>query len=174
MGVRLRNNTDRSAIAAIQWFGIDIGGTLAKCVYFETASSSVDLEGAETQGVTALRSFLKSAVTYGSTGLRDAKLEMSETIGGQTGTLHFIKFATSRMDGFFHMVTTNGLASFPKVVCATGGGAFKFEKDFKEVCTIPGAYLQQTKKNCYGCGAMELCIRKRWSLGIHQHTAVLL
>ena len=121
-------------LAAIQWFGIDIGGTLAKCVYFETPSSNNELEGKETQGVTAMRNFLKSTVTYGSTGIRDARLEMGETIGGQKGTLHFIKFATSRMDGFFRMVTTNGLASFPKVVCATGGGAFKFEEDFKKVC----------------------------------------
>ena len=54
-------------------------------------------------------------------------------IQSHRGTLHFIKFNTNRMNGFFDMVTKNGLSKFPKVVCATGGGAFKFEKDFEEV-----------------------------------------
>ena len=57
-------------------------------------------------------------------------------IGTHRGTLHFIRFATNRMDGFFDMVTKNGLSKFPKVVCATGGGAFKLEKDFQEVIKL--------------------------------------
>ena len=31
------------------------------------------------------------------------------------------------------MVVDNGLTDFSKGVCATGGGAFKYEKEFKEV-----------------------------------------
>ena len=31
------------------------------------------------------------------------------------------------------MVTENELGHFSKMVCATGGGAFKFEDDFKQV-----------------------------------------
>ena len=117
---------------AIQWFGVDIGGTLVKCVYFEPLESEEKGEGGE--GVAAMRSFVRANLKYGSTGIRDQRLEMAyQTIGGQTGTLHFIKFATSRMDGFFDMVTNNGLGKFPKIVCATGGGAFKFEDDFREV-----------------------------------------
>ena len=136
---------------------MDIGGTLVKCVYFETQEKDEqkkeesggegdagvknkdkveDSEGeaTESQRVASMRKFLKSNLTYGSTGIRDKRLEMSQQcIGGETGTLHFIKFATSRMDGFFDMVTKNGLGMFTKVVCATGGGAYKFETDFKEV-----------------------------------------
>ncbi len=162
--------------AAIQWFGVDIGGTLVKCVYFETQEDRVeerehdrggtggggegggeegergggeggtkkkttatkfvyDVEGQGiTECVSSMRKFLKSNLTYGSSGIRDERLEMKCVhIAGQVGTLHFIKFATSRMDGFFDMVTRNGLGMFPKVVCATGGGAFKFESDFNEV-----------------------------------------
>ena len=123
-----------SPFPAIQWFGIDIGGTLVKSVYFETQEENGELEGKEGEGVSALRNFVKSNLKYGSSGMRDWRLEMPmQTIGGQTGTLHFIKFATSRMDGFFDMVTENGLGRFAKVVCATGGGAFKFETAFKEV-----------------------------------------
>ena len=126
---------------AIQWFGVDVGGTLVKGVYYETqeetqegTKSSSTGQRTEGEGVAAMKKFIKSNLKYGSTGIRDQQLEMhGQRIGGYVGTLHFIKFATSRMDGFFDMATNNGLAKFPKVVCATGGGAFKFEKAFQEV-----------------------------------------
>ena len=124
--------------AGIQWFGVDIGGTLVKCVYLETSGGG-KVGGAEPgvsehEGVQALKKFLKSNLKYGSSGVRDKRLELTEQrLGPHTGTLHFLKFATSRMDGFFDMVTKNGLSRFPKIVCATGGGAFKFEKDFNKV-----------------------------------------
>lgn len=108
-----------------------------KGVYYET-QDDVQTTGQRTEGegVAAMKKFIKSNLKYGSTGIRDQRLEMhAQTIGGYTGTLHFIKFATSRMDGFFDMATNNGLSRFPKVVCATGGGAFKFEKAFQEVST---------------------------------------
>ncbi len=137
--------------AGFQWFGVDIGGTLVKCVYFETevegdgdggeapctdtGSAHTVAEKQEHEGVLALRKFVKSNLKYGSSGMRDERLELvGQRLRRITGTLHFIKFATSRMDGFFDMVTKNGLSRFSKVVCATGGGAFKFEEDFKKVC----------------------------------------
>lgn len=110
-----------------------------KCVYFETQGSTCGTACVklEHEGVFALRKFVKSNLTYGSSGMRDEHLELrGQRLGHHTGTLHFIKFATSRMDGFFDMVTKNGLSRFSKVVCATGGGAFKFEKDFKTVCVM--------------------------------------
>ena len=124
--------------AAIQWFGVDIGGTLVKCVYYETNEDYSERTSGtrrhKYKGIDALKHFVKSSLTYGSTGIRDQRLEMNDIkIGGQEGTLHFIKFATVRMEGFFDMVTKNGLSRFPKIVCATGGGAFKFEDDFKKV-----------------------------------------
>ena len=65
---------------------------------------------------------------------RDVRLELKDQrLGSMTGTLHFIKFATARMEGFMRMVNDNGLTDFSKAVCATGGGAYKYEKEFKEV-----------------------------------------
>ena len=126
-----------SLSAAYQWFGVDIGGTLVKCVYFETYTEPVQVSPGEREGVEALKQFIKSSVKYGSTGTRDERLEVTNVrVGQHVGTLHFLKFATCRMDGFFDMVTKNGLSRFPKVVCATGGGAFKFELDFKQVCGL--------------------------------------
>ena len=64
----------------------------------------------------------------------DVHLELKDQrLGTMTGTLHFIKFATARMEGFMRMVNDNGLTDFSKAVCATGGGAYKYEKEFKEV-----------------------------------------
>lgn len=108
-------------------------------MYYETQDDDLRTESTtnhrpEGEGVAAMKKFIKSNLKYGSTGIRDQRLEMhGQKIGGYTGTLHFIKFATNRMDGFFDMATNNGLAKFPKEVCATGGGAFKFEKAFQEV-----------------------------------------
>lgn len=127
--------------AAYQWFGVDIGGTLVKCVYFETFEESggaprepTGAAAREREGILALKKFIKSNLKYGSSGMRDERLELSnQRVGPHVGTLHFLKFATSRMEGFFDMVTKNGLGRFPKVVCATGGGAFKFEDEFKKV-----------------------------------------
>lgn len=111
---------------------MDIGGTLVKCVYFETQDPASSSQGHE--GVLALRKFVRANLKYGSSGMRDERLQLEDQeLGSHMGTLHFIKFATCRMDGFFDMVTKNGLSRFSKVVCATGGGAFKFEEDFKEV-----------------------------------------
>ena len=108
-----------------------------KCVYFETQDSDWEAKEMKGQGLAAMRDFVKSNFKYGSSGSRDARLEINrQHLGGHMGTLHFIKFATSRMDGFFDMVTKNGLGRFAKIVCATGGGAFKFETDFKEVSTM--------------------------------------
>lgn len=119
--------------ADTQWFGVDIGGTLVKCVYFE-CPGAYGANEEESEEIALTQKFLKSNLTYGSTGKRDVKLEVSgHWLGGQLGTLHFIKFETVRMEGFMNMVTENGLGKFKKVVCATGGGAFKFEKDFRQV-----------------------------------------
>ena len=132
---------------AIQWFGIDVGGTLVKAVYYETQNDKTD-PLTEGEGVAAMKKFIKSNLKYGSTGIRDQRLEMhGQKIGGYTGTLHFIKFATNRMCGFFDMATNNGLARFPKVVCATGGGAFKFESAFQEVSFVPTSIYTLTDQH---------------------------
>ena len=116
-----------------QWFGVDIGGTLVKCVYYE-CPEAYGSNKEESEEIALTRKFLKSNLTYGSTGKRDEKLEVHDhRLGGQLGTLHFIKFETVRIEGFMNMVTENGLGKFKKVVCATGGGAFKFEEDFRQV-----------------------------------------
>lgn len=55
------------------------------------------------------------------------------TIRGRRGSLHFIRFPTSEMINFISLAKAKGMAELVTTVCATGGGAFKFENKFKEV-----------------------------------------
>lgn len=54
-------------------------------------------------------------------------------IRGIKGTLHFIRFPTSEMKNFLSLAKYKGMAKLVTTVCATGGGAFKFEEDFRRV-----------------------------------------
>ena len=118
--------------------GIDIGGTLAKIVFFECHDfkSSTELPNSGNDAIIAVvRDFIKSTYQYGMTGERDARLEMKNLrIGTLQGNLHFIRFPTSRMESFFKVaqeMKANDVLQ--RKVCATGGGAYKFENKFKEV-----------------------------------------
>ena len=54
-------------------------------------------------------------------------------MGDRQGTLHFIRFPTSEMPQFLELAKSKGMATLASTICATGGGAYKFENDFKEV-----------------------------------------
>lgn len=53
-------------------------------------------------------------------------------IRGRRGSLHFIRFPTSEMGNFLLLAKSKGMAQLVTTVCATGGGAFKFESNFKK------------------------------------------
>jgi Fumble len=53
--------------------------------------------------------------------------------GGRRGTFHFIRFPTSEMHAFIDMAKSKNFPSLATSICATGGGAYKFEADFKQV-----------------------------------------
>lgn len=55
-------------------------------------------------------------------------------INGRMGHVHFIRFPTSEMKNFLTLAKSKGMATLASTVCATGGGAYKFEEDFKQVC----------------------------------------
>ncbi|KAH9415342.1 Pantothenate kinase 1 [Dermatophagoides pteronyssinus] len=119
------------------WFGMDIGGTLVKLVYFEPTDLSPDMQTCETEILGQIRRYLRSSSSYGKTGIRDIHLQMDNCcINNRIGTLHFIRFPTSEMPVFLNMAASKGLASTSSTICATGGGAFKFEKDFQHECRL--------------------------------------
>lgn len=53
-------------------------------------------------------------------------------IRGRRGTLHFIRFPTSEMGNFLALAKSKGMATLVTTVCATGGGAYKFEQNFRQ------------------------------------------
>ena len=116
------------------WFGMDIGGTLTKLVYFEPVITDEEAQ-LEIETLTTIRKYLTKNVTYGKTGIRDVHLEMpNQFIGGRTGSLHFIRFPSSEMMSFIELAKSKNFSSLTNFICATGGGAYKFEDDFKQVC----------------------------------------
>ncbi|KAG1680710.1 Pantothenate kinase 1 [Nymphon striatum] len=117
---------------AMPWFGMDIGGTLAKLVYFEPSETSDD-EEPEAETVRNIRKYLIKNSAYGTTGQRDVHLQMNNVhINGRHGHLHFIRFPTCEMENFLELAKSKGMANLASTICATGGGAYKFEKNFKE------------------------------------------
>ncbi|XP_052773603.1 pantothenate kinase 3-like [Mya arenaria] len=113
------------------WFGMDIGGTLTKLVYFEPCDNeTTDEEEQET--LKTIRHYLTRNINYGQTGIRDVHLEMqNQSIGGRQGSLHFIRFPTSEMMSFIELAQAKNFPNLALSICATGGGAYKFESDFK-------------------------------------------
>lgn len=54
-------------------------------------------------------------------------------IGGRKGSVHFIRFPTCEMPNFLALAKRQGMATLITTVCATGGGAYKFEETFARV-----------------------------------------
>ncbi|XP_045457040.1 pantothenate kinase 3 [Melitaea cinxia] len=117
------------------WFGMDIGGTLTKLVYFEPRETNRRELDKETEVLKNIRRYLTRNSAYGKTGRRDVHLQMENvTIRGRRGTLHFIRFPTSEVGAFLQLARSKGMAALVNTIYATGGGAYKFEEDFiKEV-----------------------------------------
>lgn len=121
-------------IAAFPWFGMDIGGTLVKLVYFEPKDITAEEELEEVENLKSIRRYLTSNTAYGSTGIRDVHLELQDlTLCGRKGNLHFIRFPTHDLPVFLQMVRNKHFSSLHTTLCATGGGAYKFESDFRTV-----------------------------------------
>ena len=157
---------------AMPWFGIDIGGTLTKLVYFEPLDETLqtshqngdahfvnntkdtkkegdsgkktkrmrviseDDYGDESPGAVLRRihKYLVGRVAYGKSGVRDEHLEMLVmSFGGRQGLFHFIRFPTADMKAFLSLVRQKNLRSLATGIYATGGGAYKFESEFKKV-----------------------------------------
>ncbi|CAG0890529.1 unnamed protein product [Darwinula stevensoni] len=115
---------------SMPWFGMDIGGTLAKLVYFEPCD---DHGRDEAETVTNIRKYLTRNAAYGKTGHRDVHLQMDQVcIGGRHGSLHFIRFPTTEMSEFVTLAKRKGLAQMAHTICATGGGAYKYEAEFQK------------------------------------------
>lgn len=119
------------------WFGMDIGGTLVKLVYFEPKDITAEEEQKEVESLKSIRHYLLSQTAYGKTGIRDVHLELPDlTLWGRWGSLHFIRFPTQDLPVFLQMARDKHFSSLHTTLCATGGGAYKFEADFRTMADL--------------------------------------
>ncbi|KAK1894591.1 Pantothenate kinase 2 mitochondrial [Dissostichus eleginoides] len=110
---RLRSDSVKKTRPPFPWFGMDIGGTLS------------------------IRRYLTSNIAYGKTGIRDVHLELQDlTLCGRKGNLHFIRFPTHDLPAFLQMARSKHFSSLHTTLCATGGGAYKFEADFRTMADL--------------------------------------
>ncbi|XP_071354460.1 pantothenate kinase 2, mitochondrial isoform X2 [Trachinotus anak] len=141
---RTSNSTTRHRIDSLKktrppfpWFGMDIGGTLVKLVYFEPKDITAEEEQEEVENLKSIRRYLTSNTAYGKTGIRDVHLELQDlTLCGRTGNLHFIRFPTHDLPAFLQMGRNKHFSSLHTTLCATGGGAYKFESDFRTMADL--------------------------------------
>lgn len=59
------------------WFGMDIGGSLTKLVYFEPKDGGKDEAEKELETLRNIRRYLTKNSAYGKTGHRDTHLQVS-------------------------------------------------------------------------------------------------
>ncbi|XP_043270078.1 pantothenate kinase 3 isoform X2 [Venturia canescens] len=136
---------------SMPWFGMDIGGTLSKLVYFEPKDITRIEADAEVETLKNIRRYLTKNSSYGKTGHRDTHLQMDNVlIRGRRGTLHFIRFPTSEMGNFLALAKSKGMANLVTTVCATGGGAFKFEENFKKEVNMSLAKFDELNSLLHG------------------------
>lgn len=62
------------------WFGMDIGGTLTKLVYFEPKDITPDELDQEAEILRNIRRYLTRNSAYGKTGYRDTHLQVNFSV----------------------------------------------------------------------------------------------
>jgi len=125
---------DSTDSPVMPWFGMDIGGTLVKLVYFEPKQDSYSRHYNDEERRTSanIHRYLIGNKAYGESGHRDVHLQLEDVIiRARKGSIHFIRFPTSHMNSFIKLAKDKGMAHLASTVCATGGGAYKFENDFR-------------------------------------------
>ncbi|XP_048861359.1 pantothenate kinase 1 isoform X1 [Brienomyrus brachyistius] len=135
--LRRRMDSGKKNRPPFPWFGMDIGGTLVKLVYFEPKDITAEEEKEEVENLKSIRKYLTYNTAYGNTGIRDVHLELKDlAMCGRKGNLHFIRFPTQAMHRFIQMGRDKNFSSLHTTLCATGGGAYKFEEDFRMMADL--------------------------------------
>ncbi|CEG43965.1 pantothenate kinase [Plasmopara halstedii] len=138
-------------------FGLDIGGTLTKMVYFQSADgaavtqrrqmehyltrfSPCDVsERCHVEGSLPLIDDFIMSLKMTEIAQREERLQMF--VPELNGTLHFINFPTAKMDNIIDFVRRRFFHRYIKKIACTGGGAFKFSSLFESRL---GIELQKT------------------------------
>ena len=124
---------DEVGLALQHAVGVDIGGTLAKIVYF-VPRTEVPTSPEEHAANGRAKEYILTSQDYGTTGHRDVEQEFFSP--ALNGTLHFIKFETRRFESALQIIKQKGLVHAGTHVYGTGGGAVKFQKTFRETLGV--------------------------------------
>ncbi|KAF0687231.1 Aste57867_20993 [Aphanomyces stellatus] len=105
-------------------FGMDVGGTLGKLVYFEKVAD----EGQTAPYLGEFHAYLVENEKYGKSAERDARM-MLQVPGGR---IHFLRFETNQFEYVVEFVLHRCFHRDIRTMACTGGGAFKFSKLFED------------------------------------------
>ena len=97
---------DSTDSPVMPWFGMDIGGTLVKLVYFEPKQDSHSRHYNDEERKTSanIHRYLIGNKAYGESGHRDVHLQLDDVIiRARKGSIHFIRFPTSHMNSFIKL-----------------------------------------------------------------------
>lgn len=104
-----------------------------KLVYFEP-NDMTEEEEEELRSLQNICLYLRSNMLYRKCAVRDVQLELRDlSVHGRLGKLHFIRFQTADVTPFLAAVQEKTIDKLHGTICATGGGAYKFENDFRTV-----------------------------------------
>ncbi|CAK4524468.1 unnamed protein product [Aphanomyces euteiches] len=129
-------------------FGMDVGGTLGKLVYFEKKDGSASDLG-------DVNSYLVDTEYYGKAVQRD-NATMLDVPGGR---IHFLRFETSQVEYIVEFVLHRCFHRDIRTIACTGGGAFKFSKLFEDHLGI----------SLHKCDELECLIRGMVYVMRHVH-----
>ncbi|CAK4695860.1 unnamed protein product [Aphanomyces euteiches] len=129
-------------------FGMDVGGTLGKLVYFEKKNGSASDLG-------DVHSYLVDTEYYGKAVQRDNAM-MLDVPGGR---IHFLRFETSQVEYIVEFVLHRCFHRDIRTIACTGGGAFKFSKLFEDHLGI----------SLHKCDELECLIRGMVYVMRHVH-----
>ena len=134
-----------------QAVGLDIGGTLAKVVYFVPNSevpTSPEVKAANGRA----REYLLTQESYGSTGKRDVEQEFYSP--SLNGTLHFIKFQTQRLESALDLIRSKALVHSGTLIYGTGGGVVRYNDTFKKKLGVGVQKFDELETLMNGMGFM--------------------
>ena len=128
-------------------FGMDIGGTLSKLVYFERKPGGPDgtwgkrgksfqqFNSPEHQeALTEIYKVMLSQSILGTTGVRDDSLSFYSTFLG--GRFHFIHFESRQMPAAIQNLSSTEITANIKSIGCTGGGAHKYAQMINDLLEI--------------------------------------
>lgn len=164
--IKLKHKKKQGSVNIGAIFGLDVGGTLTKIVYFETklnddttprrAVTEIPRPPQETQAFPRNRSFTQLDTpdhqealqklyttldnTRDGTGRSEIGIQESKNLSFYSsilgGQLHFLHFETRNMTSAIEKLSLSALTENIRTMGCTGGGAHKYAKQFEDILDI--------------------------------------